>query len=233
LLGNTAPSGLDDLLKSFNLSIGKGIVVDRRYNLNGNKPGIPYAPFNPANKHAIVEAIGPNRAVLLPGAAPIQIAGLGVANGQPTQPENPDLLPTAILTTTHLSWVESDPKVIDLDKADKPGPVTVGVAVAERTTTRQPGSTGEGKPRLVLLSCPAMAQNVFQELERTNLDLLMIAAGWLRGRSDTLGIPPHIHVAHTLQVDPRLRQQLILVPSVVAILSIIAMGIIVFSARRE
>ena len=78
-----------------------------------------------------------------------------------------------------------------------------------------------------------MAENVIQELERTNLDLLMIAASWLRGRSDTLGIPPHTHVALTLSVDPRLRQNLILVPSVVAVLLIIAMGIIVFIARRE
>ena len=78
-----------------------------------------------------------------------------------------------------------------------------------------------------------MAENVFQELERTNLDLLMIAAGWLRGRSDTLGIPPHTHVALTLRSIRGFRQQLILVPSVVALLSIIAMGIIVYSARRE
>ena len=74
LLGNSAPSGLDELLKSFNVSIGKGQVVDPRYNY-GNRPRVPYAPTNPAIKHAIVEALGPNRAVLLPGAAPIQVAG--------------------------------------------------------------------------------------------------------------------------------------------------------------
>ena len=233
LLGNMAPSGLDEFLKSFNLSIGKGLIVDPRYNLNGNKPGIPYAPTNPAVKHAIVDALGPNRAVLLPGAAPIQIAGALGANGQPTQPENPDLIPRAFLTTTHLSWAESDPKIVAPDKSDTPGPLTVGIAVADRSGSRVAGAASEGTPRLVLLSCPAMAENVIQELERTNLDLLMIAAGWLRGRSDTLGIPPHTHVALTLSVDPRLRQQLILVPSVVALLLIIAMGIIVFSARRE
>jgi hypothetical protein len=232
LLGNSAPSGLDELLKSFNVSIGKGQIVDPIYNY-GNRPKVPYAPTNPAVKHAIVEALGPNRAVLLPGAAPIQVAGAAGANGQPTQPENPALIPKAILTTTHRSWAETDPKVVALDKADTPGPLTVGIAVADRTGSNPAGSAAEGKPRLVLLSCPAMAENVIQELERTNLDLLMIAAGWLRGRSDTLGIPPHMHVALTLSVDPRLRQNLILVPSVVAVLGIIAMGIIVFIARRE
>ena len=198
-----------NFLKSFNLSIGKGLIVDPRYNLNGNNPAVPYAPTNPAVKHAIVDALGPNRAVLLPGAAPIQVAGAAGPNGQPTQPENPDLIPKAILTTTHLSWAESDPKIVAPDEGGQ------ARAADRRNRGRRahrmrdgPGSPAEGKPRLVLLSCPAMAENVFQELERTNLDLLMIAAGWLRGRSDTLGIPPHTHVALTLSVDPRLRQQL-------------------------
>ena len=78
-----------------------------------------------------------------------------------------------------------------------------------------------------------MAENVFQEVEQTNLDLLMNAASWLRGRPDTQGIAPQTHVALTLSVDPSLRSRLILVPSVVAVMLIIAMGIIVFIARRE
>ena len=44
LLGNTAPSGLEDFLKSFNLGIGKGLIVDPRYNWNGSNPLMPYAP---------------------------------------------------------------------------------------------------------------------------------------------------------------------------------------------
>ena len=135
-----------------------------------------------------------------------------------------------------MSWAESDPKTLPMTfdkKVDKPGPLPVGVAVSERVERSQPGGTALGKPRLVLFSSPAMAENVFQEIERTNLDTLMLAASWLRGRSDTLGIPPHTHVALSLSVDPGLRQRLILVPSVVAVLLIIAMGIIVFIARRE
>ena len=96
LLGNTAPSGLDDLLKSFNLSIGKGVVVDRRYNLNGNSRAFPMRPSTRLTSTRSSRRFGPNRAVLLPGAAPIQIAGVAVPKGQPTQPENPDLVPTAI-----------------------------------------------------------------------------------------------------------------------------------------
>src|SRR5262249_10078159 len=61
LLGNVAPSGLDEFLKLFNVSLGKGLIVDPRYNLYGTDPRYPYAPTNPAIKHPIVEALGENR----------------------------------------------------------------------------------------------------------------------------------------------------------------------------
>ncbi len=236
LLGNSAPSGLEDFIKSFNLVLGKGLIVDPRYNWNGSNPLMPYAPTNTAVKHPIADAIGANRAVLLSGAAPIQISGAASATGSPTPPENRELVPTVFLLTTNMSWAESDPKTLPMafdPKVDKPGPLPIGVAVSDRVERSQPGDAAQGKPRLVLFSSSAMAENVFQELERTNLDTLMIAASWLRGRSDTLGIPPHTHVALSLSVDPELRQRLILIPSVVAVLLIIAMGIIVFIARRE
>jgi hypothetical protein len=61
----------------------------------------------------------------------------------------------------------------------------------------------------------------------------MNAASWLRGRPDTLGIAPKSHVALTLTVDSQLRSRLILVPSVTAVMLIIALGIVVYVARRE
>ena len=78
-----------------------------------------------------------------------------------------------------------------------------------------------------------MAGNLLQQIEPSNLDLLMNAASWLRGRPDTLGIAAKTHVALTLTVDPLLRSRLVLVPTVTAVLLIIAMGIAVYIARRE
>jgi hypothetical protein len=140
------------------------------------------------------------------------------------------------LQTSSYSWAETDLKAgpVRPDRTRRTGPVLVGAAVAERGQSPGPaGKAAEGKPRLVVFSCPAMAENVYQEFERTNLDMLMNAASWLRGRSDTQGIIPNPHVALTLSVDPYLRSRLILVPSVVAFLVIIGLGIIVFTARRE
>lgn len=233
LLGNSEPTGLEEFLKSFNLSIGKGVIVDPRFSVRG-RPALVYAPTEPALKHPIADALGANRAVLLSGGAPIHVAG--GAGGGDAEPVDSTLVPFTILRTSASSWAESDPRTVPLafdQKSDERGPMSVGMAVEERGTRKQPGEAPEGRHRLVLFSCPAIAENVFQDLERTNLDILMLAAGWLRGRPDTMGIPPKHHMALTLSADPELRQRLILIPSTVAVLSIIAVGVIVFTARRE
>ena len=140
-----------------------------------------------------------------------------------------------ILQTSPSSWAETDlknPRPF-LDPSDQRGPVTVGVAVAPRAGAPRPGVEPEEKPRLVLFSCPAMADNGLQDIASSNLDLLMNAASWLRGRPDTMGISAKTHVALTLAVDDQLRSRLIMVPSATALMLIIAMGIIVYVARRE
>jgi hypothetical protein len=236
LLGNSEPAGLGEFLKSFNLEIGRGLVLDPRFNYNRNA-SLVFAPIEPALRHPIVAPLSSSRAVLLSTAAPIWVFGARGRGNAPTQPVDPNLIPAPILRTSGFSWAESEPRVapVQLDRDhDDPGPLNVGVAVAQRAVSRRRGEgPAEGKPRLVLFSCPGMAENVFQEIEHTNIDLLMNAASWLRGRPDTQGIAPHTHVTLTLSVDPYLRSRLILVPSVVAVMAIIAMGIIVYVARRE
>ena len=234
LLGNTEPSGLDEFLKSNNLAIGNGLVVDPRSNYRGN-PVLVLAPTSPAVKHPIVDPLGTTRVVLMPGAAPIHLLGQSVPGKAPTEPIDPNLIPVPIVRTSKYAWAESNPKNAPLrfdPESDELAPI-VGVAVSERPQQPRPGDATDGKPRLVLLSSPAMAENVYQEIEQTNLDLLMNAASWLRNRPNTQGIPPHTHVALTLSVDPFLRSRLILVPSAVAAMLIIGVGITVYIARRQ
>ncbi len=234
LLGNTEPTGFGEFLKSFNLEIGSGLVVDPRFNFRGN-PALVFAPTASSMKHPIIDPLGASRAVLMPGAAPIHLLGQATQGRPPTEPVDPSLIPTPILRTSRFAWAESDPKnpPLRLDpQTDEPAPI-VGVAVSQRRGNPRTVDPAEAKPRLVLLSSPAMAANYYQEIEQTNLDLLMNAASWLRNRPDTQGIPPHTHVALTLSVDPFLRSRLILVPSAVAVMLIIAMGITVYTARRQ
>jgi hypothetical protein len=238
LLGNEHPSGLDDILKSHNLELGKGIVIDNRSNYNGNWE-LVVAPSRSDGNHPISAAMAPDRGVLLLRAAPIFIAGQSPRPGTAaTNPVDKSLVPTVILRTGRTAWAESDLKTPrpTLDRSagssDVPSPV-VGVAVSKRQGQPRPGGPAEEQPRLVLFSCPLMAENALQDITPANLDLLMNAASWLRGRPDTLGLSPHTHTALTLGVDPQLRSQLILVPTVTAAMLIIALGIIVYTSRRE
>ena len=167
----------------------------------GKTPRWSYAPTEPALKHPIVDALGPNRAVLLPGAAPIHIAGGGRPGWAGAAPVDPDLVPVAILRTAprrrgpkaslgrcRSRWIR---------RPMRPAHWSWVAAVEERSAASGPGGGTAAKQRLVLFSCPAMAENVFQDIERTNLDMLMIAAGWLRGPLGHHGDSP----AHARRAD--------------------------------
>ena len=174
--------------------------------------------------HAIIDTLV-NRAVLVPNAAPLQILSGG--SGTPTKPS---LVATPILRSGSDSWAETERKVERTVGKDQPGPLTIGVAVADRP---KPGEVKEGTPRLVLVSSDSMADNVLLQIEPTNLDFLMNAVGWLRSRPEQSGIKPKEHQALMLTADPILRFRLIMVPTVIAILLILGLGATTYAARRE
>lgn len=234
-LGNTEPSGLEEFLKSYNLELGRGLVVEPRLIYNRN-PFLIFVPITATTVHPISQPLGENRAVLMPNAAPIHILGLTPKDGKPSEPVNRRLQPTPFLRTSTTSWAESQtsiPQVAFDPVRDERGPLTVGVAVVERKSVEHPAAVDpDAKPKLVLISSSQAAENVASEIEKANLDLLMNAAAWLRGRRDTLGISPRTHVALTLTADPVLRSRLVTVPTVSALLLIIGLGITVYFARR-
>jgi len=241
LVGNTEPSGLDDFFKAFNLEIGRGLVIDPRLNFNRTVQ-LVFAPLKGGQGHPIVDALPSDRAVLVPNGAPIRILGQGPATpGRPgSTPVNANLVPIAILRTGPQSWAETDltnPRPRLDPGIDEPGPVTVGVAVAERAaaSAASAASAAESgpRPRLVLFSSRSLADNVVQGIESINLDLVMNAASWLRGRPDAVGITANTHVALTLTADPLLRTRLVLVPTVMTVLAILVLGTIIYVARRE
>jgi hypothetical protein len=234
LVGNTEPAGLDEFLRSFNVEIGRGLVIDPQ--LNANNVQLVYTLLKGSRGHPISDALPPDRAVLVPNGAPIRILDQGTAaRGKPPPASlNANLVPVAILRTGPRSWAETDlsnPRPHYDKGVDEAGPVTVGVAVSERTSAAD--GVGSPKPRLVLFSSSALASNIVQGIEPTNMDLVMNAASWLRGRPDTVGISASTHVALMLTADPLLRNRLVVVPTVMATLAIIAAGLIVFVARRE
>jgi hypothetical protein len=228
-------TGLEDLLRSYNLAIGSNVILDPKLSIRG-QPAAIYAPIVGQTRHLIVESLV-NRAILMPRATPIQIL-TAAAQAQPGRAYNPAVLPQVILRTSEFSWAESDltQKPVKRDDKDVPGPLDVGVAVTDQPgANRTGGSAGasELRPRLVVFSSRYMADNLYLVVEPTNVDLLINAINWLRGQAELGGIAPKSHVALTLAADPILRTRLILVPTVMAALLIIGLGLTTYMARRE
>src|SRR5262249_39542333 len=131
VLGNAGPTGLEDLLKSFNLEIGQGIVIDPRFRYEGNLELVLAPARERGMAHPIVGAMEANQFVLLPQAAPLHVYGMSGRGGAMTQPVDRSLVPTVILRTSLTSWAETDrsnPRPTLDRSADEPGPVIVGVA---------------------------------------------------------------------------------------------------------
>lgn len=238
LLGNLEPAGLDDYLGSFNLGLGSGLVIDPQSNFNRNLQLI-FCVLGEGVSHPITDALGAGRAVLIPNGAPIEIKGLAPQGGQrdEEQPINRDLIPFPILKSGPRSWAETDlkdPRPRFNQGEDQPGPIIVAAAVGERTSeTSADANPATLKPRLVVISSRAAAENLVQGIEPTNLDLAMSAVSWLRGRPDAIGITPKTHAALTLTADAPLRWRLVVVPTILSMLTIIGVGGLVYYLRRD
>jgi hypothetical protein len=221
-------TGLEEFFRSFNLAVNSSVVLDPVLNYRG-QPAVLYAPVV-GLYHPIVDSLA-NRAVLMPRASPTTIL-TAASEGQAGRTYNQAVLPAAILQTSEASWGETDlaSKKLERNENELRGPLTVGAAVTDRP---RPDSGQEPKPRLVLFSSRFMADNLFLVEEPTNLDLLMNAINWLRGQAELGGIAPKSHVALTLAADPVLRTRLVLVPTVMAVLLIIGLGLTTYMARRE
>jgi hypothetical protein len=233
LVGNAESTGLDDLLRTYNVEVGQGLVVDPRFNYL-RRLFMVYASIPPgSNNQPIVDSLG-GRVVLMPNASPLNILGGPQRPGtSPSQkPANPGVVALPFLRSGPESWVETTPndRPIARDQAkDIAGPANVGVAVVVRPATTSEKPT----PRMVVLSSPAAADNQVVRLEPANLDLLMNAIHWLRGRPEMIGIDPKTHESLLFAADPGLRLRLVMVPTLLAVVVIIGLGATIYLARRD
>jgi hypothetical protein len=70
------------------------------------------------------------------------------------------------------------------------------------------------------------------QVDPVNLDLVVNAVAWLRGRPELQGIAPKTHTSVTLAADPGLRARLIVVPTLLATCVIVGLGVATYLARR-
>ena len=229
LVDNAEPTGLDELLATYNVALGSGVVADAKYRFS-NRPTIIYAPLDPSVTHPIVSSL-PGQVALLQNAAPLTLLG-PMAGGGTARAANPGIIATPIVRTSPDSWVETDlqAKPVQFDRGkDTAGPVVVGVAA----TTRPAIADEPPTPRLVLFSSPTIADNRLLRTESTNIDLLMNSISWLRGKPELIGIAPKQHESLLFAADPGLQMRLVTVPTLAAVIVIIGLGLTTWLARRD
>ena len=233
LVGNAETAGLADLLRTYNVEFASGMAVDPRLSSPG-RPFLIFAPIPPGSHHPIVETLA-GRVVLLPNAAPLNTLGGPPKPGgsDSKRSANTGVVATPFLRTSPESWAETDLSSRSLTRdpvKDLAGPLNVGVAVSVRPQTASEKPT----PRMVVFSSSYAADNQFVRVESAaNIDLLMNAIHWLRGRPELLGIDPKTHESLLFAADPGLRLRLVLVPSLLAIVVIIGLGATTYLARRD
>ena len=242
LVDHLEPTGLDDLLATYNIRLGLGVAADARYTYN-NRPTILYAPVAANLPHPITAPLL-GQVVLLQKASPVQVIGVGGAigpaakqaatgdGGSTAKPTNPGIITTPILKTSTDSWVESDPQSQSstFDRGtEQPGPLVVGVAA----TTRPALASETPTPRFVLFSTPTIGDNRLLRTEATNIDLLMNAISWLRGKPEAIGIAPKTHESLLFAADPGLQLRLVMVPTLAMVVVILGLGLSTYLARRD
>ena len=235
LVDGLEPTGLDDLLATYNVTLGTGVAADAKFHF-ANRPTIVYAPLAPSLMHPIVAPLV-GQVALLQNAAPLGVIGAGpgkgsAAAGGKAPPTNPGIIATPILRTGPESWIETDPRAlpVQFDRGkDQAGPAVLGVAL----TTRPALAADAPVPRMVVFSSPTMADNRLLRTESTNIDLLMNAVSWLRGKPDLIGIAPKTHESLLFAADPGLQLRLVMVPTLAAAVIIVGLGLTTWLARRD
>jgi hypothetical protein len=224
VLGDSDTTGLEKFLKGFNVEVGKGFIVEPRRHYQGRAENILIPLMN--EWHPILEPLN-NELLLLRRAAPLSVAAQTEAT-----PASGALVATVLLRTSPESWAEADlaAKQARKDEKDPSGPLAVCIAVNDRPKL---GDNEPGAPRLVVFSSRYLADNATIQIAPASLDLLMNTVNWLRGRSGDTGIAPKVHDSLTLTADPVLRVRLIVVPTVMAVLLIITLGVTTYLVRRD
>ncbi len=220
LLGDSETTGLEDFLKGFHVAVGRGFVVEPRLTYN-RQAGQAIVPVVNA-RHPILEPLN-NEAVLFARAAPLKVVN---------SPAGAGVVPTVLLRSSPEAWAKGDLTARSAVKGEKDesGPFNLGVVVNDRPGT---GEITPGAPRLVVFSSRYVGDNRSLQIAPANLDLLMNSVNYLRGRPDLRGIAPKTHTSLTLTADPVVRARLILVPTVMAVLLIVSLGVTTYLARRD
>jgi gliding motility-associatede transport system auxiliary component len=233
ILGNEAKTGLEDWLANYKVALGRGQIVEPRLNVRGQ----PFWLVEVLGSvhHPIVDPLA-RQPVFLPNSAPLSILPAPMEGSTPMNVSERQVVALPLIRTSRESWAETDQTSTRPERdnqKDPAGPFDLGAAVSGSDPLAEP-EPGPAKvsPRLVVFSSRDMAENFWVASNPSNLDLIINAIEWLRGRPELQGIAPKQHVSLTLTADPRVRTGLILIPTLIAFLFIVGVGATTYMTRR-
>ncbi len=170
-------SGLDELLATWGVQLGQGVLVDVRDRLaQGDLTSLMIRTFT---EHEITQDF--NFAILLPTSRHLAFDSERGARW--------DFVPLA--RTSPRSWAETDledleARVVNFDPAeDVQGPLPLAAALA----LKDPPKTDNAHPAIVLVGNSAFASNLYVNFPG-NTDFLLHAIGWLAEERALISITP-------------------------------------------
>jgi ABC-2 type transport system permease protein len=207
-MGASLPN-LDDLLKSYGLSMRRLIVME------GDPSRVAFG--NPLfllprfEKHDILAPLTKSDLpVLVPGSQAIDTLSL----------KKRSLKVEPLLTTTARSWGKTNYGKItsaERESGDTGGPFTLAMAVTE------PAADGAGRDaRLVVVGSSGLLVKEVAARAPGNVDFFMNALGWLREKKDTLTIRPKSLQTFPLRMNAL--QSLLLSGFVVIVMPLVILG---------
>jgi ABC-type uncharacterized transport system involved in gliding motility auxiliary subunit len=225
---------LPDMLARWGVKLGNDIVIDREVRLfEGPRLGVvPLA--RTYGTHPITENF--RDYTMFPQTRTAEPAAEGKKG----------LSATALVKTSASSWAETSVEDVftknlaAIDGTDRPGPLTVAVAVTAKLKDlgfEPPAPAGGGKvseeARLVVVGTPMFAGNEQVASMRLNGDLFLNAVGWLVGQEELVSIRSKSVRASRAELTPHQSVQVFYLSVLVIPQLLSAIGIAVWWRRKS
>jgi hypothetical protein len=243
-------TGLEALVAEYSVRVGEDRVLDP---LNRNEPLVITAVANEKSSNPIARSFSGDEGLLLfylykartvdaspaanPPGAPAPYTSETLLNTLPIQrllvDTNLDASPRGLIEELARSGAQK------INERLSRTPVSLAVTVVEgKAPAPFPGhefEAKEGQPRLVVFGDASWISNAFlQQFAPNHFNLFSSCLSWLAGRAD-LGtrVPPTQHDLYRLKAAPGSGVRLLVLPGVLMILGVLALGTGVWVVRRR
>jgi len=227
LIGPRVDAGLDPLLEEWGVVLGKDILIEVSSvsQLLGTGPAV--ALVTTYGDHPITAPLAEQRLMTL----------FPLARSVETQARE-GIQATPLLRTSPQSWGETSPNLeagpVQFDPAqDKPGPLTLGVALSRRLESEKQDSQQSSAPeaRLVVIGNVnfALDGNLRQQ---GNRDLFLNAVNWLTEQTEQISIRPKSITDRRLTLTDQNFRWLVLGSTVLLPLVALGVGAVLWWQRR-